>query len=94
MEVFLVFFILMFAMATHVFSSFFLLFCKCFRYTLQAFQLFRTHVANVSSECYKSRLGVAHVAMRVRNGGGASGACAAKPAWACEMQVRAGCVLA
>ena len=30
---------------------------------LQVFQLFRTYVASVSSRCYKSRSGVAHVAV-------------------------------
>jgi hypothetical protein len=46
-----------FAMSTHVFFWF-------FRHMLQVFQLLRTDVANVSSKCYKSRLGVAHVAVR------------------------------
>jgi hypothetical protein len=36
----------MFPMATHVFSSFFWCFCKCFRLMLQVFQLFRTYVAS------------------------------------------------
>jgi hypothetical protein len=57
----------MFAMATHVFSSFFL-FCKYFRRMLQVFHLFRMYVASVSSECYKSRSGVTHVAIHVRRG--------------------------
>jgi uncharacterized membrane protein YhaH (DUF805 family) len=34
-----------------------------YRRMLQVFQLFRTYVANVSSICYKSRSGVAHVAV-------------------------------
>jgi hypothetical protein len=37
----------MFAMATNVFSSFFLVFCKCFKHMLQVFQLFRTYVTSV-----------------------------------------------
>jgi hypothetical protein len=53
--------------------KFFLVFCKCLKHMLQVFQLFRTYVASVSSEYHKSRSGVAHVAMRVRSGGGASG---------------------
>jgi hypothetical protein len=64
-------------------------FCKCFRRMLQVFHLFQTYVASVSSGCCKSRSGVAHVAMRVRYGGGASGprmrsggACDVRKAWA------------
>jgi len=30
-----------------------LVFCKCFRRMLQVFQLFRTYIISVSSECYK-----------------------------------------
>ena len=45
----------MFAIATHVFLSFF--------WCLQVIQLFRMYVANISSRCCKSRSGVAHVAM-------------------------------
>jgi hypothetical protein len=51
----------------------FLVFCKCFRRMLQIFELFRTYAASVSSRCCKSKLGLAHVAIRVRSGGGASG---------------------
>jgi len=50
----------MFAMVTHVFSSFFWYFCKCFTRTLQVFQLFRTYVVSVLFRCCKSRLGVVH----------------------------------
>jgi hypothetical protein len=50
----------MFAMATHMFSSF-LVFCNCFRHMLQLFQLFWTYVASVLSECCKRRSDVAHV---------------------------------
>jgi hypothetical protein len=60
-------------MDTYVFSSFFWcsasvlnVYCKCF-------SLFRTYVIGVSSECCKSRSGIAQVAMRVRSGGGTSG---------------------
>jgi hypothetical protein len=56
-----------FAMTTHVFPSF-LVFCKCFRCMLQVFQLFWIFVMSVLSEYCKSRLGVAHIAMRVRSG--------------------------
>jgi hypothetical protein len=45
------------------------------------FKLFWMYVASVLSECYKSRSDIAHVAMRVRSAG---------PAWAREMQARAG----
>jgi hypothetical protein len=62
----------MFAMATHVFSSFFV-FCKCLRRMLQVFQLFQTYVVSVLSGCCKNR---SDVAMRVRSGGGVSGPCA------------------
>jgi hypothetical protein len=40
---------------------------------LQVFKLFWTYVASVSSGCCKNRSGVAHVAMRVRSGGGTNG---------------------
>jgi hypothetical protein len=63
----------MFAMATHVFLSFLWYFASVFRRTLQMFQLFRMYVASTSSGCYKSRSGVAHVVIRMRSGGGASG---------------------
>jgi hypothetical protein len=53
---------------------------------LQVFQLFQTYVTSVSSGYCKSRLGVAHIAMRVKSGGDASGLAA----WAaCETQARA-----
>ena len=56
---------------------------------LQVFHLFRTHVANISSRYYKSRSDVAHIAMHVRSGGGASGPCTRSGAasdvpWACK----------
>jgi hypothetical protein len=35
----------------------------CFRLMLQVFQMFRTHVTNVSSSCCKSRFDVTHVAV-------------------------------
>jgi hypothetical protein len=54
----------------HACFQVFQVFCKCFRHTLQGFQLFWTYVVNVSSGCCKSRLGVAHVAICVRSGGG------------------------
>jgi hypothetical protein len=63
----------MFAMATYVFSSFFWCFANVFRRILQMFQLFRMYIASTSSECYKNRSGVAHVAIRMRRRGGASG---------------------
>jgi hypothetical protein len=34
-------------------------FCKCFRCMFQVFHLSLVYVANVSSECFKSRSGVA-----------------------------------
>jgi hypothetical protein len=89
-------FILMFAYVcngyTHVFKFFGVL------------QVFQTYVASVSAvsdvccsvlfECCKSRSSIAHVAMRVRRGEGASGPCAlssgAGPVWAREMQARTG----
>jgi hypothetical protein len=37
--------------------------CNCFRCMLQVFKPFWMYVASVSSRCYKSRYGVAHVAM-------------------------------
>jgi hypothetical protein len=40
---------------------------------LQMFYLFWTYAASVSSGCCKCKSGVAHVAMRVRSEGGASG---------------------
>jgi hypothetical protein len=50
----------------------FQLFCKCFSCMLQVFHLFRMYVASVSFGYCKNRSGVAHVAVRVRSGGGAS----------------------
>jgi hypothetical protein len=52
----------MFAIATHVFSSFF----------SGILQVFQTYVTSVLSRCCKSRSGVAHITIRVRSGGGAS----------------------
>jgi hypothetical protein len=37
----------------------------CFKHMFQVFHLFQTYIANVSSECCKSRSGVAHVAMAI-----------------------------
>jgi hypothetical protein len=70
--------------------KFFLVFCKCFKRILQVFQMFRTYVTGVSSECCKSRSGIAQVAMHVRSGGDTSGpfmrSSGAGPVWAYEMQ--------
>jgi hypothetical protein len=64
------YFILMFAYVCNGYTCVFkfFLFCKYFRRMLQVFHLFRMYVASVSSECYKSRSGVTHVAIHVRRG--------------------------
>jgi hypothetical protein len=79
--------------------------CKCFMCFhiffngyIRVFKFFLVcllvYVASVSSRCCKSRLSVAHIAMHVSSGGGASGPCArsggAGPTWAREMQAQAG----
>ena len=68
----------MFAMTTHMFSSF-----------SSVLQVFWMYVTSVSSECCKSRSGVAHVAMHVRSRGGARSG-GAGPTWAREMQAQVG----
>ena len=65
----------------------------CFKY----FICLQTYVASVASRCLESRSGVAHVVIRVRSGGDASGPHAqcggagdAGPAWARETQEQVG----
>jgi hypothetical protein len=62
----------MFAMTTHVFSSFF----------SNVLQVFQTYVAGVLSGCCNSRSGVAHVAMRMRSGGARAVLARGLAAWA------------
>jgi hypothetical protein len=54
----------MFAIISSVFASILDVRFKCFIYL-------QMYVANVASECFKTRSDVAHVAMHVRNGGAA-----------------------
>jgi hypothetical protein len=59
----------MFAIVSCVFAS---VSYACSKY----FICLQTKVANVASECFKNRSGVAHIAMRVRSGGRTSSPCA------------------
>jgi hypothetical protein len=46
---------------------------KCFQVFCKCFYPCQTHVASVLFRCCKSRSDIAHIAMRVRSEGGASG---------------------
>jgi hypothetical protein len=92
-------------MATYVFSSFFLVFCKCFKRILQVYQLFWKYVASVLPRCCKNRSDFAHIAMRMRSRvRHEQSLCAvgqrecrpggAGPTWAHEMQAQDGGMLA
>jgi hypothetical protein len=81
----------MFAM---VFKCFLCVFASVSETCLKCFIYLRTYVESVAFGCFKSRLGVVHVAMRVRSGGDASSprtrSCGAGPAWAHETPAQVG----
>ena len=66
-----------FAMVSSIFAS---VLDACFK----CFICLQMYVARVASECFKTKSGVAHVAMRVRS------TCQCGPVWACETQAWAG----
>jgi hypothetical protein len=56
-----------------VVSSVFHVFARISYACLKCFIYVQTYVASIGSRCFKTGSGVAHVAMRVRSGGDASG---------------------
>jgi hypothetical protein len=63
------YFIWMLRMLHNGFSCVFGCFCKCFRCMFQMFHLLQTYVVSVASGYFKSRSGVAHIAIALVAGG-------------------------
>ena len=85
-------FIWMLPMFYMVFKCFSCIFASVSYACFKCFICLQIYIASVASGCFKSRSGVAHVAMCMRSEGVASGPHAWSsgigPAWACETQAR------